>query len=357
MNMEKEEGARKKLEFTKDVLENDLFPHCYNIEQKTYFLGYMTHRILECFTGIKPQDDRDSYVNKRIDLTGSLLNNLFRNYFNKVVKDMSKQIVKEINTGSWRSTYDYGNIVNHTNIYKIIKSSTIENGIKRALSTGDFGIKQSSSSKVGVAQVLNRLTYASSLSHSRRIATPIDKSGKLIPPRMLHNTTWGFLCPAETPEGQSVGVVKNLSYMTHVTIPSNSSSIITYVGAKITPIENIQTHEAFNKVKVFVNGAWVGISEEPMQLYNYLKDLKYKGMINIYTSIIFAYNAMEIRVCNDGGRVTRPVLRVKNNRLNLHEEVVEKVKIKELVWEDLLTNMKVDDSIIEYIDPEEQNTK
>jgi DNA-directed RNA polymerase II subunit RPB2 len=356
MNMDKELGAQKKLEFTKDVLENDLFPHCYNTQQKTYFLGYMTHRILECFAGVKPQDDRDSYINKRIDLTGSLLNNLFRNYFNKVVKDMSKQIIKEINTGSWRSTYDYGNIVNHTNIYKIIKSSTIENGIKRALSTGDFGIKQSSSTKVGVAQVLNRLTYASSLSHSRRIATPIDKSGKLIPPRMLHNTTWGFLCPAETPEGQSVGVVKNLSYMTHVTIPSNSSSIITYVGAKIIPIENIQTHEAFNKVKVFVNGAWVGISEEPMKLYNYLKDLKYKGMINIYTSIIFAYDAMEIRVCNDGGRVTRPVLRVKNNRLNLHEEVVEKVKNKELVWEDLLTNMKVDDSIIEYIDPEEQNT-
>ena len=236
INMEKEEGARKKLEFTTGVIENDLFPHCYNTKKKTYFLGYMTYRILECFIGLKPQDDRDSYVNKRIDLTGSLLNNLFRNYFNKVVKDMSKQIVKEINTGSWRSTYDYSNIVNHTNIYKIIKSSTIENGIKRALSTGDFGIKQSSSSKVGVAQVLNRLTYASSLSHSRRIATPIDKSGKLIPPRMLHNTTWGFLCPAETPEGQSVGVVKNLSYMTHVTIPSNSSSIITYVGNKIIPI-------------------------------------------------------------------------------------------------------------------------
>jgi len=82
MNMDKELGAQKKLEFTKDVLENDLFPHCYNTQQKTYFLGYMTHRILECFAGVKPQDDRDSYINKRIDLTGSLLNNLFRNYFN-----------------------------------------------------------------------------------------------------------------------------------------------------------------------------------------------------------------------------------------------------------------------------------
>ena len=65
---------------------------------------------------------------------------------------------------------------------------------------------------MGVAQVLNRLTYIASLSHLRRVNTPIDKSGKLIPPRKLHNTSWGFICCAETPEGQSVGVVKNLSY-------------------------------------------------------------------------------------------------------------------------------------------------
>ena len=145
---------------------------------------------------------------------------------------MQKQIVREINNGSWKSTEDYENITNTTNIYKIMKSTTIENGINRALSTGDFSIKQSNSSKVGVAQVLNRLTYASGLSHSRRISTPIDKSGKLVPPRMLHNTSWGFLCPAETPEGQSVGVVKNLSYMTHMTISSNTDPILSYIKTK-----------------------------------------------------------------------------------------------------------------------------
>ncbi len=223
INMEKEKGQQKKREFATDVLYNDMYPHCRTTEQKIYYLGYMAQTLLRTKCNLRPQDDRDSYINKRIDLTGSLLNNLFRNYFNKLVKDMQKQVVREINTGSWRSTFDYHSIINHTNIYKIIKSATIENGIKRALSTGDFGIKQSSSTKVGVAQVLNRLTYASSLSHSRRISTPIDKSGKLIPPRMLHNTTWGFLCPAETPEGQSVGVVKNLSYMTHVTLPQTVS--------------------------------------------------------------------------------------------------------------------------------------
>jgi DNA-directed RNA polymerase II subunit RPB2 len=154
----------------------------------------MINYLIQSCLGWNDSDDRDSYINKRVDLTGSSLNNLFRNYFNKMVKDMEKQIIKEINTGSWKSNQEYQNIINQTNIFKIIKSTTIENGLKRALSTGDFGIKNTTSNKVGVAQVLNRLTYLSSLSHLRRISTPTDKSGKLIPPRKLHNSTWGFAC-------------------------------------------------------------------------------------------------------------------------------------------------------------------
>lgn len=355
INMDKETGARKKHEFTLDILNNDTFPHCKTPEQKIYFLGYMTNQLLQASFEWTKQDDRDSYLNKRIDLTGTLLNNLFRNYFNKLVKDMEKQIIKEINTGSWKSTDDYQNIMNMTNIYKIIKSTTIENGLKRALSTGDFGIKHVNSNKVGVAQVLNRLTYVSSLSHARRISTPTDKSGKLIPPRKLHNTSWGFLCPAETPEGQSVGIVKNLSYMSHITIHSNSQPLHEYIMPHIKDIQQLSPIDMFNKVKVFINGAWVGITDDPIELFTQLKDKKHRGIINIYTSIIFDYKKNEIRVCNDAGRLTRPLLRVKNNNLLIKKSDIEKLNKNILTWNDLLTNCKIDESIIEYIDPEEQS--
>ena len=355
LNMDKETGIRKKREFTIEVLDNDLFPHCQTLQQKLYLIGYMAKKLIYTSLGRLPPDDRDSYVNKRIELTGTLLNNLFRNYFNKLVKEMQKQIVREINTGSWRSTEDYENIVNMTNIYKIMKSTTIENGINRALSTGDFSIKQSNSSKVGVAQVLNRLTYVASLSHSRRINTPLEKSGELIAPRKLHNTTWGFLCPAETPEGQSIGVVKNISYMGHITIPTNSSSLYDYVKPHLLSVNDTPPEQLYGKVKVFVNGAWLGVTDSPMELYQDMKDKKYKGIINIYTSIIFDFKTLEIRVCNDGGRLTRPVLRVKNNRAIIDRSVIDSLAEKELSWNDLLTNCKLDESVIEYIDPEEQN--
>jgi DNA-directed RNA polymerase beta subunit/intein/homing endonuclease len=841
INMDKETGLIKKREFTVDILENDLFPHCKTQNQKVYLLGYMAAKLISASLDWISADDRDSYLNKRVELTGTLLNNLFRNYFNKLVKEMQKQVVREINTGSWRSSEDYGNIINMTNIYKIMKSTTIENGINRALSTGDFSIKQSNSSKVGVAQVLNRLTYVSSLSHLRRINTPLEKSGELIAPRKLHNTTWGFLCltgdtevlmsdrltikkikdikdgdvvstvnpktlfdepsdihsffskmpdklfeittisgrkvkatanhpflvnnegkyewknleeltagdklitrhvtknivdtnetivnisdttvlehyklellelnllnvdiptyklkiiarligalntdghlheridknkqyysasfylgedadvfqvvddisalgfgnssvqrkttrfddkvsgrttayrtwevsnsgsfahfmvllgafigkktnmsrsipswlmnselsikkeflssfqggdgsrmsyqkndktwkphigitfqtthndyledtvkymsqiqtifqefgitsnikttaadvdkskvcivfenssenlakyadiinysyceekrrtsapviehlkikefnktvrdehynyiienhktvkiadlientgltenqirkvisknkngirqttrfttdviyetfikdnvvnngcvsvpilsireiepelvydfttrsdnhsfvassfvthncPAETPEGQSIGVVKNISYMAHITIPTNSSALYDYVKPFIVSFDDIaDPNELYGKVKVFVNGAWQGITNVPDELYHDLKQKKYTGIINIYTSIIFDYKTLEIRVCSDGGRLTRPVLRVKDNKALITSDIIDSLVDRKLTWNDLLTNCNIDEAVIEYIDPEEQN--
>ena len=357
MNMDKETGSKKKYDFAMEVLSNDIFPHCKTETQKIYMLGYMTNILLQTSFGWLQESDRDSYMNKRIDLTGPLLNNLLRNYFNKLVKDMKKQIIREINTGSWKSNDDYENIITKTNIYKIIKSTTIEQGIKRALATGDFGIKQINSNKVGVAQVLNRLTYLSSLSHLRRVNTPIDKSGKLVPPRRLHNSTWGFLCPAETPEGQSIGVVKNIAYLAHITINSNSSGLYDYILPIVQSLDDYKgTYKDLHEfAKVFINGSWVGITNDPKNVYGNLKEKKYKGIINIYTSIIFNSKLKEIRVCNDAGRITRPLLKVINNKLLYTNSIIQKIKDDELTWDDLIVGIKLEDSIIEYVDSYEQN--
>jgi DNA-directed RNA polymerase II subunit RPB2 len=357
INMDKDLGIKKKYEFTMDILSNDLFPHCSTSVQKIYFLGYMVYRLLRVRFELAKPDDRDSYLNKRIDLTGPLLNNQFRNHYNKMLKDAEKQILKEIHNGSWRSSEDYINIINNTNIYKIVKATTISNNLRRALSTGDFGIKQQSNNqRVGVAQVLSRLTYIATLSHLRRVSTPIDKSGKLIPPRKLHNTTWGYICPAETPEGQSVGVVKNISYMSQVTIGSGTHSIYEYVTPDILPLDALaDDHTLGKKVKVFINGALIGISTNPIELYTKLKTQKYNGIINVYTSIIFDFVMKEIRVCTDAGRLIRPLIRVTNNKLHLKKSIINMIEQNKITWEDLLVSCKIDHSVIEYIDPEEQS--
>jgi DNA-directed RNA polymerase beta subunit len=363
---DKEYGARKRREYAMDILNNDIFPHCKTNNQRIYLLGYMANKLLNVSLGYLQPDDRDSYLNKRIDLTGTLLNNLFRNYFNKMVKEMRTQLLREINTGSWRSKEDFENILNPANVYKMIKPAIIENGILRALSTGDFSVKQSNSSKAGVAQVLNRLTYPAIMSHLRRINTPLEKGGgELIAPRKLHNTTWGFLCPVETPEGASIGVVKNLSCLAHVTIPIQNTPIYDFcLGGdwiQTVPDDISQIHVMFGKVKVIVNGIWLGICNNPEKFYQALKEQKCRGTINVYTSIVFDRILLEIRVCSDGGRLTRPLLRVKNGAVLLTRDVIEGVSSKKYSWNHLLlgtgSNMSeyLKEAVIEYIDPEEQN--
>ena len=109
--------------------------------------------------------------------------------------------------------------------------------------------------------------------------------------------------------------------MAHITIHSNSNSLYDYILPNIIKIddenEEISPTFMYNKVKVFINGAWVGITTEAETLYNQLKTMKCKGIINIYTSVIFDYRLQEIRVCNDAGRITRPLLRIKNNNIFL----------------------------------------
>jgi len=383
-HMDRETAAKRKGDYAKEMLRSDLFPHCQTMTQKVWFLGYMAQRLLMVRHEWLPPDDRDSYINKRIDLTGTLLNNLFRNYFNKMVKDMEKQLVKEINGGSWRATDDFMNIVSPSNIYKLIKSTTVENGLRRALATGDFGVKHINSTKVGVAQVLNRLTYTSTLSHLRRLSASIDKSGKLVPPRKLHSSSFGFICPVETPEGQSVGVVKNLSYMAHVTIASSSAPLYEIISPLVDALPAIdsmgsggggggqgvaQAASIAKKTKVFINGCWMGLAREgeSMQLFRDLKAKKTSGILNVYTAIVFDFKLNEIRVCNEAGRLTRPLLRIDSDtqRPFLSSAILEALQEgargglgNTLQWEDLLTGMRSlnGQAVLEYIDAEEQAT-
>ncbi len=187
----------QRINIIRNILEKEFLPHVgKEFQKKALYLGYMVNKLLKCFLGLKEFDDRDSYINKRVDTPGVLMSNLFRQYYGKVIKDMKNMIQKEINTGAWKATNKFINVVNKINITKIIKSTIIDSGMRYALATGNWGIK-SNKNKQGVAQVLNRMTYSATLSHMRRINTPIEKSGKLVQPRKLHSTQWGIICPSE----------------------------------------------------------------------------------------------------------------------------------------------------------------
>jgi DNA-directed RNA polymerase beta subunit len=186
----------------KNNIINDFLPHVgKSYRRKALYLGYMIRKMIRIFLGYDSYDNRDSYMNKRIDTPGILMSNLFRQCYGKMTKEIKVLIEKELNL--WRANQNSiatCDIISDNNIHRYFRQSLLESWLKYSLSTGNWGIKSIGSFqniRQGVSQVLNRMSYASTLSHLRRINTAMEKNGKLVQPRKLDNSQIGMICPAE----------------------------------------------------------------------------------------------------------------------------------------------------------------
>ena len=336
-----------------DVLKNEFLPHVgTDFRKKALYLGYMARRLLK---HTKVMDDRDSYINKRVDTPGVLLANIFRQYYGKLVKEIKKMVAKELHTNGAFNTGTVGNVINKHNITRIVKSTIIDAGLKYALSTGIWGLKNNKNTRHGVAQVLNRMTYFSTLSHMRRINTPIEKNGKLVQPRRLHTTQFGVICPAETPEGASVGIVKNMTLTVNITCHANSTGVREIMaGAGLVAFDGRNFQEFAEHTKVFVNGDLIGTHHEPGALYRTLKRAKHTGEINIYTGIYWDRSASSVIVSTEAGRSVRPLYVVRDNRLLITADHIDRLRTGEIVWKNLVCD-RDGDAVIEYLDVLESN--
>ena len=213
------------------------------------------------------------------------------------------------------------------------------------------------SSKAGVSQVLNRYTYASTLSHLRRCNTPLGREGKIAKPRQLHNTHWGMVCPAETPEGQACGLVKNLALMACISVGSLSAPVIEFLEEWGLESLEENAHSATPATKVFVNGVWMGVHRDPASLVKTIKKLRRKDDISPEVSVVRDIRERELRLYTDAGRVCRPLFIVENHQLLLRKKHIEWIvrgeddRGEQFKWDDLIKT-----GIIELLDAEEEET-
>lgn len=305
-----------KIYAVEEIIAEELFPHIGGKEmsyEKACFLAHMTRKVLWVYSQRLPSDDRDAYPNKRVDIPGFLLADLFRKtYNNRMVKDIKKGLSKEIHSGSWRANGNWAEIVNINNINKIIKSTIMDVTLRSALATGNFGSgKIGGPQKIGVSQVLNRLNYVSTVSHLRRISTPIEKTGKLIAPRKLHNTQWGYICPCETPEGHGVGVIKNMASTAIVSIFSSPLTVAQFLHktGKLISLRDCSVERLHRDVRVFLNGSWIGILDcnEAPGIVDSLRKSKRAGILHIFTGIVWKNAFKELWITTEAGRILRPV--------------------------------------------------
>jgi len=346
------DGRGQRLAYAKNLLTRDFLPHIGTTEDenadKAWFLGYMVRRVCLCEAGRLAPDDRDHMGKKRIDVSGHLLSSSFGTLFRKMCKSFRRSIQLKIDQGR---PFDVASLVR--------QSSQITSGIMYEMATGNWARRtDGTSARTGVSQVLNRLTYMSALSHLRRLNTPLGREGKVAKPRQLHNTTWGFICPSETPEGQAVGLVKNMALMCQISVGGRrSESLITcleemgMMSLSECPASFIQQH-----YKVFVNGKWQGMVVEGLQTVDVLRDLRRHNELALDTSIVLDIPSKEIKLFTDSGRVLRPLLVVDQQKIVLTREILEScVKTVEEEgadgWSALLSC-----GVIELVDPEEEET-
>ncbi|KAG5422058.1 RPB2 [Candida metapsilosis] len=351
----------KRIQYARDILQKELLPNITQEEgfetRKAFFLGYMVNRLLLCALERKEADDRDHFGKKRLDLAGPLLANLFRILFKKLTKDIYNYMQRCVENDK------------EFNLTLAVKSQTITDGLRYSLATGNWGEqKKAMSSRAGVSQVLNRYTYSSTLSHLRRTNTPIGRDGKIAKPRQLHNTHWGLVCPAETPEGQACGLVKNLSLMTCISVGTPSEPISSFLRDwGLEPLEDYVPSNSPDATRVFVNGVWVGVHREPASLVEYMRDLRRNGDISPEVSIIRDIREKELKIFTDAGRVYRPLFIVDDNPdsetkgdLKLRKEHVNQLLESSYEgYDDEATytwSSLVREGIVEYVDAEEEET-
>jgi DNA-directed RNA polymerase II subunit RPB2 len=316
-----------KCAYVQHLLTTELLPHVRFAGEtttpvvlnarRTMLMGSMIRRLLLTYCKKIPLDDRDAYPNKRVVTTGALLTHLFRQLFQKVCNDTRNEFVQEVNNDTWKKAGQPLEILNINNLYKILKVSTIEGKMKQALATGNFTVQGmgtnsstslSNATKVGVSQVLARMSYAATLSHIRRIQTPVEKSGKLLAPRKLHGTSWGFMCPVETPEGHSVGIVKTMSLLTSISQHVPSSTILHFL--EDVDVTWITVPKVYEGTSITVNGVLVGYTTDPLTVVTSLRKAKRTLRLHPHTSVAWYTLLNSILIETDGGRAVRPVFRV-----------------------------------------------
>ncbi len=313
------------------LLDAYLLPHLgrdpKNRYDKAMFLAEMANKLIQLKLGYILPDDRDHYGNKVIKFAGEQLADIFRTSFRNLIRDMKYQLDRA-------GTKKGPNIV-----AAVIRPGIITDKITNAIATGNWG-----RGRVGITQLLDRTNRLSTISHLRRIQSPLSRTQPNFEARELHGTQFGRICPVETPEGSNCGLVKNLAL-----------SAVISVAHDFEPLkEKILPTLTGKGDKVFLDGRFLGYTDVEKTAKR-LRQMRRNGELPYDISIYVYYPAdprgeKRLFISANAGRVLRPLIVVEKGKPKLTDEHIDKVENGELTWKDLVRM-----GIIELLDADEED--
>ena len=322
------------------IIDRSLLPHLGDTRgdrfKKAIFLGRVARSVLELNLKIRPEDDKDHYANKRVKLAGDLMDNLFRVSFTGLCKDLKYQLER----GLARKK--------KLKVSSAIRPDVLSQRLLHALATGNWV-----GGRAGVSQLLDRTSNMATLSHLRRITSPLTRSQPHFEARDLHPTQWGRLCPNETPEGQNCGLVKNLALMVDISEGYDEKKLNdTLIEMGVKPIKS---DAAIAQSRVYVNGNLIGITDEPQKLTEDIRLRRRQGTLSQPSeksqevNIRYHEGLNSIYINCDEGRIRRPLFIIQEGKQLLTKKHLERMTKEKMQFKDLLL-----EGIVEYLDAEEE---
>jgi DNA-directed RNA polymerase II subunit RPB2 len=368
------------------ILMNFFLPHIgeLNFKTKALYLGYMVKNLLAVSVGAQKPTSRDNYRYKRFVTSGALIKDLFKEYFklqqDNIYLKMDKEYLYNNTLDKYQNEDFIQFITSNRNHY--FKDRIVETGFKKAFK-GNWGAHPHTKMP-GVAQELNRLTYFGFICQLRKTNLNMGTGGKMIAPRLLNGTQYGYLCPLHSPDGGNVGLHKHLSISTIITKGCSGLPYIEYFrklpnrGVKL--LDECSIEYLKNTTKIFINGAWIGATNEPIDIIKLMRLHRRNNMIDIFTSIGFNIKKNEIIIRTDSGRPVRPLYYIMNGIESWNRDILrKKITDNSISWDNLtkgFSNKKnlletdcnitlnkatqesllANASVIEYIDTSEAET-
>ncbi|MEM0334685.1 MAG: DNA-directed RNA polymerase subunit B'', partial [Thermoplasmata archaeon] len=315
------------------ILDKNLLPHLGDKPEdrikKAFYLARMAKSVLELHFGIRKEDDKDHLANKRMKLSGDLLEEIFRQSFEALLKDLKYHLER---------TYSRKKGIK---LRAAVRQDVLTQKILHAMSTGNWV-----GGRTGVSQLLDRTSHMSMLSHLRRISSPLTRSQPHFEARELHPTQWGRMCPNETPEGQNCGLVKNAALI--IDISEDVPTEIVLNELRNMGVKHFD-YDPGNMSRVYINGDLVGFHPDGEELTKRIREKRRKGDIDHNVNVRYDENTNEVIVNCDRGRLRRPLLVVEKGNIKYTPRMRDALIKGEKTIEDLIS-----EGVIEWIDADEE---
>ena len=283
------------------LLDWGLLPHLgkhpENRKEKAHFMGEAACKLLELKLNWITPDDKDHYGNKVIKFAGQMLADLFRTAFRNLVRDMKYQLER---SGQKRGI---------NAVAASIRPGIITDKLNNAIATGNWG-----RGRVGVTQLLDRTNYLSTISHLRRIQSPLSRTQPNFEARDLHSTHFGRICPSETPEGSNCGLVKNLALSAIISQNVPSEEIVEKLfDIGVSDLVSTSNDVKKDGTRIFVDGKLIGFHKDGQNLVEQLRDLRRSSKIHPHVGVSIHKPEEEgatqrLYVNCNAGRVLRPLV-------------------------------------------------